>query len=464
MKNICLYLVNIGFLILLLPAKTSAQATDHKTLIVIFDGLRKDYITPNLMPNLYRFGQKGSIGNYNHSIFPTVTRVNSPSIFTGTYPHRHGILGNSVHLPELLNYKVYNTGDADHLFLIAKESNGQLLTTTSLGEILSSHGKSMMVFSSGSTGQALLQNHKVSSGAIINPDLILPSYLKKDLFDVIGEPVFEGNEEQNKHTWIVNAFSHSVLNSDGPEVSTLWFSDPDGAAHTYGIGSAESLHAIKFVDQQFGKVLAEIENTRLSDSINIIVTTDHGFVTHQGEQNLSDFLIKKGFKASKSSDDIIVAGGAVFVKNKDTEVIKNIISALQAQNWVGAIFTKAESKGEAKGWVKGTLSFETIFWDHPSRTADILVDVNWQKKSNDKGYEGFSFAGGVAGHGSSSPYEIQIPLIVFGPDFISGKTSNLPTANVDIMPTILHLNGIPIPEFVEGRVLNEFQNLPKPIQ
>src|ERR1700754_4340757 len=73
----------------------------NRILIVFFDGLRPDYITAEAMPNLYAFKQKGAYGKQHHSVFPTVTRVNSSSYSTGSYPATHGLMGNIVYFPEV---------------------------------------------------------------------------------------------------------------------------------------------------------------------------------------------------------------------------------------------------------------------------------------------------------------------------------------------------------------------------
>jgi predicted AlkP superfamily pyrophosphatase or phosphodiesterase len=442
--------------IFLLPFSTKAQPNSAlKTLVVIFDGLREDYITPELMPNLYRLGMKGGWGRQNHSVFPTVTRVNAPSFATGSYPNKHGILGNSIYLPGLISSGVFNTGNASELMKVAEVTSDKLLTTPSLGEILAAQGKRMMVFSSGSTGQAFLQYHKVDNGAIINPDLILPSSFRTKVVAAVGEPPPAAKPNEERHAWIVEAFEHFVLTDESPEVSTIWFSDPDATAHAEGIGAPLTLEAIGFVDIQLGRVLAAMEKHGMRDQFNIMITTDHGFVTQIGKESLVDFLVDENLKESKVSDDVIIAGGAIFVKNHDRKKIQQIVSSLQKQEWVGAIFSKSEKAGSINGWVKGTLSFEAIFWGHKDRAADLLVDVNWSDQKNEYGYEGTSFASGIAGHGSSSPYEIHIPLLFDGPSFKQAIESQYPTSNIDITPTILHLQGIEVPEQMNGRVLKE---------
>jgi predicted AlkP superfamily pyrophosphatase or phosphodiesterase len=49
-------------------------------LLIVLDGLRPDYVTPSVMPNLHALGQRGVVFANHHSVFPTVTRVNASSI------------------------------------------------------------------------------------------------------------------------------------------------------------------------------------------------------------------------------------------------------------------------------------------------------------------------------------------------------------------------------------------------
>jgi hypothetical protein len=436
-------------------AQSNASQANLRTLIVFFDGLRPDYITPENMPNVYAFSKKGSYGNQHHSVFPTVTRVNASSYSTGSYPGTHGLMGNTVYFPQVNKTTGLNTGDASQLEAIAKATGDHLLTAASLGEILQKNGSKMMVFSSGTTGQALMQNHKVSGGAIINPTMILPESLQPKVMSEIGAvPAGLG-----KHKWLTDAIIKYGLTLDGPLVSAIWYGDPDGSAHSKGIGSPEAMESIKYVDEQFGRILKDLEAKGLSNNFNIIISADHGFVTDIGKQPaLADFLIQQGLKKDKTSDDIIVAEGALYVKDHNITVIKKVVAALQSQEWVGGVFTKGLKKGDPRGAVTGTISFDAIHWDHAERSGDILVDVNWNDSKNTAGYAGSTFARGVAGHGSFSPYEVHIALMASGPSFKKGYQDNLPTCNVDLVPTILHIHKIPVPAQMDGRVMYELLN------
>jgi arylsulfatase A-like enzyme len=439
----------------LLISTLSWSQDKNRVLIVFFDGLRPDYITAEAMPNLYAFKQQGAYGNQHHSVFPTVTRVNASSYSTGSYPGTHGLMGNTVYFPEVDTKKGLNTGDAEELNKIVEATHGHLLTAISLGEILKANGEKMMVFSSGSTGQAMMQNHTVSGGAIINPAMILPASLKEKVVNEIGPIPANAKPNTARHKWVTDALIKYGLAPDGPLVSAIWFSDPDGTAHSDGIGSVTAMQSIKDVDAQFGRIIQTLQSTGQDAMYNILISTDHGFITNVGKEGVTEFLIKEGFKKDKESEDVVVAEGAIYVKDHNEETIRKIVSALQAQDWVGAVFTKSKKKGDMKGWIEGTLSFESIHWNHADRSADILVDDNWDDRKNSVGYAGTSFSRGVAGHGGLSPYEVHIPFIASGPAFKKAFQTEAPTSNVDIVPTVLYLLHIPAPATMDGRVIDE---------
>ena len=107
-----------------------------------------------------------------------------------------------------------------------------------------------------------------------------------------------------------------------------------------------------------------------------------------------------------------------------------------------------------QGAVPGTLSLSVARGDH-ARAADILVSANWNAEANAAGFPGKTTQGGVAGHGTSSRYDIHNTLIAVGPDFRERTRSRVPTSNVDIAPTILKLMGLaPLPSMA-GRSIDE---------
>ncbi|OJY86187.1 MAG: alkaline phosphatase family protein [Sphingobacteriales bacterium 44-15] len=430
-----------------------------RTLIVFFDGLRPDYITPRYMPNLYRLRNEGCLGKEHHSVYPTMTRVNASSYSTGAYPAEHGIMSNEVYFPDIDRAHSLNTAGAEALDRISSARQGQLLTAKSLGEMLESAGERMMVFSDGSQGQAYLQNHAISGGAIVNTEFIRPAAFRSVVENAIGQPPPFEELNRPRHKWITDALLTFGLVKDGPLVNAIWYADPDETAHAEGVGAPLTLQALSTIDNELGRILQAIEERQLTDSINIIISTDHGFITRSGTEWPQDFLIRQNLKKDKDSDDVVLADGAIYVKGHDRKKIEQIVAALQAQPWVGGIFTKALKPGSTHGWVKGTLSFASIHWDHPDRAADILVADYWDDAKNEQGYAGTSYYGGKpASHGGFSRYEVHIALIAKGPSFKKAQQSDIPTSNADIAPTILNIYDIPVPQSMSGRVMYEFLN------
>ena len=70
-------------------------------LVIVFDGLRPDQITSRNTPNLFSLANRGVLFLNHHAAFPTQTRVNVATLFTGCYPGSHGILTNILYLPDL---------------------------------------------------------------------------------------------------------------------------------------------------------------------------------------------------------------------------------------------------------------------------------------------------------------------------------------------------------------------------
>ena len=161
------------------------QAPRSQQLLLVIDGLRPDYVTPDVMPRLYALGQRGVVFENHHSVFPTVTRVNSSSISTGAYPETHGLMGNTIYSEKTFPTKGIDTSVQEQLAAM-ETAEGRLLTAPTLGESLDRAGKKLLVISAGSTGSAFLLNHPLYKGAVINPEFFEPASLKARITAALG--------------------------------------------------------------------------------------------------------------------------------------------------------------------------------------------------------------------------------------------------------------------------------------
>ena len=429
---------------------TSIDPVAERQLLIVLDGLRPDYVTPDLMPNLHALGERGAVFTNHHSVYPTVTRVNAASVSTGAYPDAHGLLGNSVFFPGVDPSRFLSTSDKDNLRRIeASESTG-LLTAPTLGERLQLAGARALVVSAGSTGSSYLLNHRVAGGGIIHYDYALPASLEVAVRARLGAapPADTPNDARNRY--VVDAFFQVGLPRVDPAVTLMWLSEPDASAHAHGIGHPTSNASLRGVDAEIGRIQDELRAAGLFDDVNIWVTSDHGFSTHTGGVDIEAVLAPFAGTLDDGTPRVVAGAGAIYVRDGDRDTIVAIVEALQREERVGAIFTR-------EGRVPGTLSFDHIRWNH-ARAADILFSPAWSDEANAFGYAGTTASAGVAGHGSSSPRDIHNTLIAAGPDVKSGIRIASPSANVDFAPTFLFLLGIDAPPTMQGRVLREALN------
>jgi arylsulfatase A-like enzyme len=253
----------------------------------------------------------------------------------------------------------------------------------------------------------------------------------------------------------VDAYLTLGLDEMRPDLTLMWISDPDTTAHNKGIGSPATNEALRLVDAEIGRIEDTLQAKGLLDRTNVIVVSDHGFSTHNDHLKLAALVAPFARPLPDGSPDLVVAEGAINFRGAvDPARVTAIVAMLQKQPPAGAIFTRSKPGGGAEGSVPGTLSFDVARWTHP-RSAAILVSPNWNADKNEAGYLGKTTASGVAGHGSSSPYDVHSTLIAAGPDFREHAVSDVPTGNVDLAPTLLRLLGVGIPASMTGRVIEE---------
>lgn len=433
--------------------------TTHRHLLLVLDGLRPDYVTKEVMPNLYALAQRGVTFTNHHAVYPTVTRVNASSISTGTYPERHGILGNSVFFPRVDARRFLDTGQRSDLERIQKDQDGVLLTAPTLGETLRAHGKRMLAIGAGTTGSVFLLNHTVSGGAVLHTDYALPATLQERVIAELGPPPAEGHPNDARNSRAVNAFFKIGLPSVDPSVTVMWLSDPDTTAHALGMGHPTTIEALRRLDREVLNVQEGLRAAGLFDVYNIWVTSDHGFATYTGAPDVRGLLQPFAGALPDGSPRVVHGETAIYVRDRDQQVVRQIVRALQSTPGIGAIFTRPDRPGSLVGSVEGTLSFDVARGGH-ARAGAILYSPDWTDARNAYGIAGTNASNGVAGHSSSSPFEIHNTLIAAGPDLKQGTTIDVASGNIDFVPTFLQMLGLPVPSSVQGRPLLEAVRLP----
>jgi arylsulfatase A-like enzyme len=425
-------------------------ATQH--VVIVVDGLRPDDVTPETMPRLAALGRRGIVFNAHHSVFPTVTRVNASSMVTGVYPEGHGLLGNTIFIPGVNPTRGLDTASKDVLESVAR-ATGRLLTAPTLGELMQKAGKRLFTVGSGSSG-ALFLLDSTGAGIAAHQDFSRPPTIGSKLTVALGSPPAHATPNAALNTRAFDAYLTLGLDEIQADVTFMWISDPDTTAHAKGMGAPETRQALSLVDAGIGRVEDTLRARRLLDRTNLIVVSDHGFSTYTSELKLQALVEPFAHYLPDGTRDIVVAEGAIYFRGAaDGARVAALVAALQKRPEVGAIFTRPSGRG-AEGVVPGTLSFDVVRWNH-ARAGEILVAANWSDRANAAGRRGTSTQAGVAGHGTSSPFDIHATLIAAGPGFKERATSDVPTGNLDLAPTLLRLLGLPVPAEMTGRVIGE---------
>ena len=155
---------------------------------------------------------------------------------------------------------------------------------------------------------------------------------------------------------------------------------------------------------------------------------------------------------------VVVAANAgsdyLFVPDGNPDTVKAAVVSLQSRLQFGAIFVS-----DKYGDVAGTLPMSLIKTENAvaGRAPDIIVSFAFDENVAVAGRTGISYASSVnrrGDHGSFSPTDTHISMMAHGRDFKSGIHNTLPTANVDIAPTVAHILAFNMP-VVQGRVLEE---------
>src|SRR5438046_10360823 len=97
----------------LLTAAKPAPETKRHIVIVVWDGMRPDFVTPENTPALWKFAQEGVFFRNHHSVYPSATHVNGVALVTGVYPDHNGLTVNYDYRPDINSRKFVSTAQAD---------------------------------------------------------------------------------------------------------------------------------------------------------------------------------------------------------------------------------------------------------------------------------------------------------------------------------------------------------------
>ena len=446
-----------------------APAIGRRVVLVVFDGMRPDFITPQYAPNLYSLATNGVFFRKHHPVFVSTTIVNGTALATGTHPGRSGILANSDFRPALNSQTAVASEVLDTVRRGDQLSGGRYIAADTVAELVQDAG--FHTYMAGTKGVALMHDRSPrrtdtaahSNSVTLFRGLTLPRAALAPLTKLNDDKVFPDtytSPNAASDGWTTKALVHGLWKKGIPKYSLLWLSDPDITQHAKGVGAPESLAAIAESDKNLGELVKVLKENGVFDDTDIMVVSDHGFSSTVRSADIADALKKRGLNAQSSFNnpepgDVVVTalGGAALIHVIDhrEDIVAKTVETLQTSDFTGVIFSRLPREG--------TFPLSAVHYPGGTNALDLVVSMRWMPDRAESGAPGLIIAtGGGKGtgtHGSLSRYDMNNTLVASGPGFRRGFVDETPSGNIDVAPTILHLLGIQSREPMDGRVLRE---------
>jgi len=454
-----------GALLLPLAGQAADKGKAEHVVVVVWDGMRPDFISREHTPTLYQLAQDGTFFQNHHPVYISTTEVNGTALNTGEHPEHSGIMANREYRPQIDKTKSIAMEYEDAMRQGDLISGGHFIAVPTLAEIIQGAGFPTAITGTKSVTRLLDRaEERTSASAKASVDFfkgdILPAAAMTTLVDANdGQPFPAKINFPNvaQDAWTTKALTGGLWKNGVPKFSVLWMSDPDYTQHNNAPGSPEALGALESVDRDLATVLQTLADKKLRDKTDVFVVSDHGFSTVERSVDVADLLQQAGFKAAKKFNDpqpgdilAVGLGGSVslYVVGHDETVIRKLVEFFQASDFAGVIFSHVA--------IEGTFPLEQVRVA-TTNAPDVLVAMRWNSRTNVFGAPGLFVAdtNKKGAHGSLSPFDMHNTLVAAGPDFRRGFKDALPTGNIDLAPTILWVLGIQPPQKMDGRILSE---------
>ena len=460
----------LALIVALLPAialSETAPSKDRHVVVVVWDGMRPDFVTERNAPTLWKLAREGVTFRRHHSVYPTMTNVNGAAIATGAYPNRNGLLANREYRPRIDSKKEFDICDPEVIKKGDETSGGKYLALPTIAEIVRAAGRRTAI--AGTKSVAFLQDRHAEWTTAASKDSLtkfaaapMPQNMREETLRLLGPFLTEpANTSDQRNAYATRALTDILWRDGLPAYSLLWLSDPDLTQHEYSPGAEPSMAAIRSSDRNLASVLDALSKKKARETTDLLVVSDHGFSTIERGIDFTGELRAAGFDAVAAFDQTPKAGQVLAVGNEgtvlfyvvehDSGVVTRLIEWLQHSDFAGVIFAREK--------LEGTFPLESVR-ANTADAPDVMAALRWNPKPNRFGVAGQIISDASHGtrkgsHATLSEFDVHNTLIASGPHFRRGMINQLPSGNIDIAPTVLHLLGLESPQKFDGRVLSE---------
>jgi predicted AlkP superfamily pyrophosphatase or phosphodiesterase len=374
------------------------QISKPYVILVSLDGFRFDYAKRYHARHLLALATRGaSVPAGMLPAYPSITFPNHYTIATGLYPEHHGIVANSFYDPA--RKEAYNYRDPKSV------GDGTWYGGTPLWVLAEQQGMRSACF------------FWVGSEADIQG--VRPTYYLK--FD----PTFPNRKRVEQ----ILAWLH-LPPEQRPHMITLYFSEADTAGHRYGPDSPQVADAVRELDNQIGKLMDGIKQSKLP--VDLIVLADHGMAEVTGPAiQLDQYGLNPAWLAH-------FVGSSMYAKSEDDA--QRAYEALRGKSDRFVVYRRQA--------VPAYLHF-----DSNAREGDPVVIPTGPYWINVTAETGASenFPKGAHGYDATRMPEMKAIFLAAGPDIRSGVALQ-PFENVNVYPLIAKILGLDVTDLKTGPI------------
>ncbi|WP_137125217.1 alkaline phosphatase family protein [Roseomonas sp. HF4] len=418
-----------------------------RCIMVALDGLRPDMVDAARTPHLAALAAAGTRFANARSVFPSETRVATPSLITGCRPGGHGMVANTLFDAAAAPDRLLRTKLVEDVLAMAAGAESPL-QRPSLAERLAPAGMSFALVSAGTAGAARLLHPAAGRlGAFRWNVEDEGSETAEEVRAALGPTPPHGAPNTARVEFAGRVLLEHVLPRHAPDVALLWLSEPDVAFHWCGLGAPETLAALRAADEVLGRIVAWRDAQPDAAEIAVIVLSDHGHVTGRGKMCLRSELQRAGFRAGTGMapdvDVVVAPAAAPGLWLRDVALAPQIAAFLATQPWAGPLLAR-----DPAILPEGSAFPLAALGSAHARSADLVATFAGSEAADEWGLAGTApfdapdVPDGGGMHGGLHRAELATVLVMQGGPFRGGAVAQEAADLTDIVPTLLHMLGL----------------------
>jgi predicted AlkP superfamily pyrophosphatase or phosphodiesterase len=347
-----------------LTAATPLSNESRHVVVVVWDGMRPDFVSEQNTPALWKLSREGVTFRNHHSVYPSATMVNGTALVTGIYPGKNSIIANHVYRPEINPHQAIDVELPPVVKKGDELSGGKYISVPTIAELVQRAGRRTAIAAAKTVG-LLLDRQANHASQLTNSNKAASPLIEGERMKVRGSTppgseeketltppspsrrerrtnsakkaegdseaannsitFFAGNsfpaevlasiteklgafppEHLQRDSWTTKALTDVLWKDDVPALSILWLGEPDLTQHELAPGAPAALAAIKSADENLTAVLSALDQSRSGgtrETTDVFVVSDHGFSTIERSIDLRKILNDASFTVKTEFND-----------------------------------------------------------------------------------------------------------------------------------------------------------------